>query len=65
MYNISSCIKGLVKEDTDGNYTVFINENLNHTAREKTVRHELRHIEKQHFRQQGRPVSELENEIET
>jgi hypothetical protein len=65
MYNISSCIKGLVKEDSDGNYTIFINETLDGAARDKTLLHELQHIEKQHFQQRDRPVRELEDEIET
>lgn len=37
-------IRGFVKEDVDGNYVIFINDNLSDERKRKTLEHELKHI---------------------
>lgn len=43
-------IRGFTREDVNGNYTIFINANLNEERREKTFQHELKHIANEDFR---------------
>lgn len=42
-------VKGITVTDADGNYNVYINLLLSEEARDRAVKHELVHIEKQHF----------------
>ena len=41
--------KGLVREDADGDYNIYINARLPVDVQENTLRHELNHIEKNDF----------------
>lgn len=42
-------IRGFTREDVDGNYLVFINDNLSDERKRKTLIHELKHINKEDF----------------
>ena len=42
-------VYGATVVDADGNYNVYINENLCDSKKQDTVDHELRHIESGHF----------------
>ncbi len=54
-------IKGFVKEDSNGDYNVYINSCLCAEAQKQTCEHELQHIYLKHL-QSDRPVMELEEE---
>lgn len=54
-------VYGATVVDADGNYNVYINENLCDSKKQDTVDHELRHIENGHFYDDG---SIAENERE-
>lgn len=41
--------KGTVKEDSDGNYNVYINSALCREQQIKAVEHEIKHIRNQHL----------------
>ena len=45
------CIRtyGATKLDGDGNYNIYIDERLSKEKMLETFRHEMRHIEKNHF----------------
>ena len=56
-------VKGFVKEDSNGDYNVYINSCLCLEEQRTTARHELEHIYLQHLSSE-RPVKELEEEAE-
>ena len=62
-YNLPSTVKGFVHEDTDGNYTIFINDNLSDEAKRKTLAHEMNHIKKLHLQQRDLSVNDIEEDI--
>ena len=41
--------KGVVKEDCDGNYNIYVNSLLSKEQQIETALHEIRHIRKKHF----------------
>ncbi|MFI3326401.1 MAG: hypothetical protein R3Y35_09535 [Clostridia bacterium] len=42
-------VKGVTVEDINGDYNVYVNTVLCPEARDRTYRHELKHIELNHF----------------
>lgn len=42
-------VEGATVLDADGNYNVYINVLLSYDIQQKTARHELTHIKKEHF----------------
>lgn len=56
-------VYGATVVDADGNYNVYINENLCDRKKRDTVDHELRHIENGHFYSED-AVAENEREAE-
>lgn len=42
-------VKGVTVLDSDGNYNVYINIMLSSETQSKAVRHEIKHIKKEHF----------------
>ena len=46
---IDLTVPGVTVLDEDGNYNVYINARLSFEERKKTLAHELRHINKEHF----------------
>lgn len=42
-------IKGFVREDCDGNYNIYINANQSFETQQKTLEHELKHIDTDDF----------------
>jgi hypothetical protein len=44
----------------DGNYTIYINDRLDHEHRQQAYRHALRHIEQNDFEKEN--VQEIEEE---
>lgn len=52
---------GVTVLDEDGNYNMYINENLTYEERQKVANHEMEHINKGHF-YDDRPVTECEKE---
>lgn len=42
-------IEGATALDADGNYNVYINTLLSEKTQERTIKHELNHIKKEHF----------------
>ncbi|MGN0488076.1 MAG: hypothetical protein ACI4HO_02305 [Ruminococcus sp.] len=54
-------VKGLTTIDSDGNYNVYINTKLSIATQKKATKHEIRHIELNHF-DDFNPV--IHNELE-
>lgn len=42
-------VKGVTVLDSDGNYNVYINTLLCDEAKQRTIKHEITHITKEHF----------------
>lgn len=55
-------LRGVTIPDPDGNYNIYINQNLAYEMQRKTYLHELEHIEKGHFNS-DKPVSEIESKM--
>lgn len=56
-----SC-RGFVLTDADGDYTVFVNEDLSDEMKRETIQHEQQHIVLGHLASE-RPASELEADM--
>lgn len=41
--------RGVVKEDCDGNYNIYVNSLLSDEQQKESAIHEIRHIERKHF----------------
>ena len=54
-------VHGCVRLMDDGSYIIGINSALSDAEKEKTLRHELEHIRRDHFHD-PRPISEIERE---
>ena len=54
---------GVTVLDADGNYNVYINEDLSEEERRKVADHELEHIKQDHF-YSDKPVAECEKEAD-
>lgn len=52
-------IKGCVTLDADGFYSIYINDGLSYEAQQETFKHEVAHIQGNHF-YSTLPVTELE-----
>lgn len=59
--NLPFRVNGVTVVDSDGNYNVYVNNQLGHNAQLKTFQHELNHIKRKHF-EDFNPV--IHNEIE-
>ena len=55
---------GVTVLDADGNYNVYINEDLSEEERRKVADHELEHIKQDHF-YSDKSVPECEKEADT
>lgn len=60
--NLSGRVKGFSTIGVDGDYMIFINQNLNYEQQRDALRHELAHIEKGDFDECNRSVADIENE---
>ena len=56
-------VRGCVRLMDDGSYIIGINSALSDAEKEKTLRHELEHIRRDHFKDK-RTVQEIEREAE-
>lgn len=54
-------IKGLVKEIVDDR-VILINEDLSDEAKERTLRHELRHLQRNDLHREA-PIEEIEDDL--
>ncbi len=54
-------VRGVTVKDSDDNYNIYVNTNLNPELQELTVAHELKHINSNHFYSEH---SAVENEQE-
>jgi hypothetical protein len=54
-------VRGCVRLMDDGSYIIGINSALSDAEKEKTLRHELEHIRRDHFHD-PRPIWEIERE---
>ena len=51
--------KGLVREDAEGDYNIYINSRLPVDVQEKALRHELNHIKNYDF-DRDKPIEDIE-----
>lgn len=55
-------VEGVTIPNDDGTFDIYINEYLPPERQEDALRHELRHITKDHLYDDTRPVEQLERE---
>lgn len=60
LLNLPSSIRGMTVTDPDGNYNVYINQNLAHEMQAQTYLHEVNHIKNNDF-QEDKPIGILEH----
>jgi hypothetical protein len=56
-------VPGMVVEDENGDYNVYLSSALTKEEMKETLDHEIEHIRKDHFSDQ-RPITELEEEAD-
>ncbi len=44
LLSLPSTIKGMTLVDPDGNYNIYINQNLSRNQQRKALQHEMRHV---------------------
>lgn len=49
LLNLPCSVKGLVKANTDGSYTILLNSRLSFEQLQRTYIHEMRHIKEDDF----------------
>ncbi len=54
-------VRGVTVKDSDDNYNIYVNTNLNPEQQQKAIAHELKHIDKNHFYNENTAV---ENELD-
>ena len=59
MVNFPPTIRGAVRLSEDGFASIYINDALSDEAKRRTLKHELRHIERGDF-YSDRPIEEIE-----
>lgn len=57
-------IKGITCPHEDGTYSVYINSDLSEGCTRKTLKHELNHIEKDHFYDDVKSIEAVEAEAD-
>ncbi|NMB40608.1 MAG: hypothetical protein GX996_01550 [Firmicutes bacterium] len=62
LINLPATVRGLTVTDPDGNYNVYINQNLAYEMQLKTVKHESNHI-KNNDLYSNEPVIVLESRV--
>lgn len=50
LLNLPDCMKGAVRENHDGTYTIILNSKLTYEQRLETIQHEREHIRYNDFR---------------
>lgn len=60
--SLSGRVKGFSTRGVDGDYVIFINQNLNYEQQLDALRHELKHIENGDLDDCCHSVAEIENE---
>lgn len=55
----TSKVKGCVRENSDGSYTIFLNSQIGYHEMQKTIKHELSHIMNDDF--QKYDINNIEN----
>lgn len=60
--SLSGRVKGFSTRGVDGDYVIFINQNLNYEQQRDALLHELEHIEKGDLDGSGSSVAMIENE---
>ena len=58
-------VEGVTIPNDDGTFDIYINESLPPERQEDALRHELRHITKDHLYDDISPVEQLEREANT
>ena len=62
---LPEAVRAVVLPNDDGTFDIYINESLPPERQEDALRHELRHITKDHLYDDISPVEQLEREADT
>lgn len=62
---LPATVEGVTIPNDDGTFDIYINESLPPERQEDALRHELRHIAKDHLYDDISPVEQLEREADT
>ena len=62
---LPATVEGVTIPNDDGTFDIYINESLPPERQEDALRHELRHITKDHLYDDISPVEQLEREADT
>lgn len=62
---LPATVEGVTIPNDDGTFDIYINESLPPERQEDALRHELRHITKDHLYDDVSPVEQLEREADT
>jgi len=57
-------IKGITCPHNDGTFSVYINKDLSRESTDKTLKHELMHIQKDHFYDDTKTIEVVESEAD-
>ena len=57
-------VKGFVTPNDDGTYSVYLNSLCDEETQRRTLEHELRHLDRNHFEREGESVAALEAEAD-
>ena len=63
MVSLSGRVKGFTTTGVDGDYIIFINQNLSYEQQRNALRHELEHIKNGDLDGSGRSVAAIENDV--
>lgn len=57
-------IKGITCPHSDGTFSVYINSDLSKACTDKTLKHELNHVKKDHFYDDTKTIEAVESEAD-
>ena len=63
LISLPPTVKGFVSINEDGFYSIYINDSLSAEEQKETFRHEMGHIECDHF-YSGKPIDIIESEAD-
>lgn len=62
LIDVPTELKGVVKEDPDGDYNIYINARLSEPEQVAAFLHEMRHIEYGHLHDDTKTLEQIERE---
>lgn len=60
--NLPYSVRGYVQEDPNGDFNIYVNSRLSYEMQQATIKHELNHIEQDHFYNDIKEIETIEAE---